>query len=53
MHKLVTLLARDEAQTLPEYATVLSVITIGCLLAFAVLAAAVTGQIARVAGILG
>ena len=34
-----------------EYATVLSVITIACIAAFALLAAAATGQFARVAGL--
>jgi len=34
-----------------EYATVLSVITILCVVGLALLAAAVTGQIGRVAGL--
>ena len=35
MQKLYSLLARNEAQTMAEYATVLTVITIACLGAFA------------------
>jgi hypothetical protein len=50
MQKLYNLLQQDEAQTMTEYATVLTVITIFCLAAFALLAAASTGSIARVAG---
>jgi len=34
-----------------EYATVLSVITILCIVGLALVAAAVTGQLARVAGL--
>jgi hypothetical protein len=49
MQKLISLLARDEAQTMTEYATVLTVITLACLTAFALLAAASSGAIARVA----
>jgi len=49
MRKLISSLARDEAQTMAEYATVLSVITLACLAAFALLAAASTGAITRVA----
>ena len=45
-------LGRQAGQTMTEYATVLTVITVACLAALALLAAAVTGQIARVAGIL-
>jgi Flp pilus assembly pilin Flp len=49
MQKLISLLQRDEAQTMTEYATVLTVITIACLSAFVLLGAASTGAIARVA----
>ena len=52
MQKLYRLLQQDEAQTMTEYATVLTVITVFCLAAFALLAAASTGAIARVAGFL-
>jgi Flp pilus assembly pilin Flp len=51
MQKLYSLLKRDEAQTMTEYATVLTVITVFCLAAFALLAGASTGAIARVAGL--
>jgi Flp pilus assembly pilin Flp len=51
MQKLFSLLARDEAQTMTEYATVLTVITLACLAAFALLAAASSGWIARVAAL--
>jgi Flp pilus assembly pilin Flp len=50
MQKLYRLLAREDAQTMAEYATVLTVITIACLGAFALLAAASTGAISEVAG---
>jgi Flp pilus assembly pilin Flp len=50
MQKVYSLLERDEAQTMTEYATVLTVITLACLAAFALLAAASTGAIGRVAG---
>ena len=43
MQKLYSLLAQNEAQTMTEYATVLTVITIACLAAFTVLAAASSG----------
>ena len=49
MQKLYRLLQQDEAQTMTEYATVLTVITLFCLAAFALLAAASTGAITRVA----
>lgn len=51
MQKLYRLLQQDEAQTMTEYATVLTVITIFCLAAFALLAAASTGAITRVASL--
>jgi Flp pilus assembly pilin Flp len=50
MRKLISLLARDEAQTMAEYGTVLTVITLTCLAAFVLLAGASTGAITRVAG---
>jgi hypothetical protein len=52
MQKLYSMLEQDEAQTLAEYATVLSVITIFCLAAFALLAAASSGALTRAAGFL-
>lgn len=51
MQKLYSLLAQNEAQTMTEYATVLTVITIACLAAFTLLAAASSGWIARVAAL--
>ena len=52
MEKLFSLLVREDAQTMAEYATVLTVITIACLGAFALLAAASSGAIGRVAALL-
>ena len=49
MQKLYSLLAQDDGQTMAEYATVLTVITIACLAAFVVLAAASSGAIRDVA----
>ena len=51
MQRLYSLLPRDEGQTMAEYATVLSVVTLACLTAFALLAAASTGALTRVAGL--
>lgn len=51
MQKLYSLLARQDAQTMAEYATVLTVITLACLAAFVLLAAASTGAIREVAGL--
>ena len=51
MQRLYSLLPRDEGQTMTEYATVLSVVTLACLTAFALLAAASTGALTRVAGL--
>jgi Flp pilus assembly pilin Flp len=51
MQKLYSLLAREEAQTMAEYATVLTVITLACLAAFGLLAAASSGAIGRVAAL--
>jgi hypothetical protein len=50
MQKLYNLLERDDGQTMTEYATTLSVITLSCLSAFALLAAASTGALMRVVG---
>jgi len=50
MQELYARLAPEDGQTMTEYATVLTVITLACLAAFALLAAASTGAIARVAG---
>jgi hypothetical protein len=52
MQKRYSQLRREDAQTMAEYATTLSVITIFCLAAFALLAAASTGALTRVAGYL-
>jgi Flp pilus assembly pilin Flp len=52
MRKLYRLLRQDEGQTMSEYATVLTVITVFCLAAFALLAAASTGALSRVATLL-
>ena len=52
MRKLYRLLQQNDAQTMTEYATVLTVITVFCLAAFALLAAASTGALSRVAGLL-
>jgi hypothetical protein len=53
MQKLYDRLTPQDGQTMTEYATVLTVVTIACLAAFALLAAASTGAIRRVAGLLG
>ena len=53
MQKLYNRLIRQDGQTMSEYATVLTVVTITCLAAFALLAAAATGALTRVAGMLG
>jgi Flp pilus assembly pilin Flp len=52
MQKLYTLLAQDDGQTMTEYATVLTVITLSALTAFTLLGAATTGAFARVASYL-
>jgi Flp pilus assembly pilin Flp len=52
MQKLYNLLKQEEAQTMAEYATVLTVVTIACLGAFALLAAASSGALAKVAALL-
>lgn len=41
---------REEGQTMAEYGVVLTVITLGALTAFTLLAAASTGALTRVAG---
>lgn len=51
MQKLYELLAREDGQTMAEYGIVLTVITVACLTAFILLAAASTGAMARVAGL--
>jgi Flp pilus assembly pilin Flp len=53
MQKLCARLIQDDGQTMAEYATVLSVITIACLTGLALLAAASTGALTRVATLLG
>jgi len=40
MHKLLCLLRQDEGQTMTQYATTLTVITVFCLSAFGLVAAA-------------
>ena len=52
VQKLYILLAQNDAQTMTEYATVLTVITLACLAAFALLGAAASGALGRVAGLL-
>jgi Flp pilus assembly pilin Flp len=46
-------LSREDGQTMAEYGTVLTIITIACLAAFVLLAAASTNALKRVADILG
>ena len=50
MQKLYGLLTQEKAQTMAEYGVVLTVITLAGLSAFALLAAASTGALTRVAG---
>ena len=52
MQKFFSLFKQEKAQTMAEYATVLTVITIFCLAGLALLAAASTGALERVAGLL-
>jgi len=47
--KIFELPAREEGQTLAEYATVLTVITVACLTAIAMLATSATSAYTRVA----
>ena len=49
MKKLFEFQAREEGQTMAEYATVLAVITIACVTAFALLTASATSVYTRVA----
>ena len=51
MQKLCNWLAREDGQTMAEYGVVLAVITIAVFGALALLAAASTGAISRVAGL--
>ena len=51
MKKLLELLARDEGQTMAEYATVLMVITFACLTAFVMLGTSATSAYSRVANL--
>ena len=50
MQKLNSLVSQEAGPTMAEYATTLSVITLSCLAAFALLAAASTGTLTRVVG---
>jgi Flp pilus assembly pilin Flp len=49
----VTRLRREDGQTMAEYGTILTVITIACLTAIALLAAASTSAITRVGALFG
>jgi Flp pilus assembly pilin Flp len=49
--KIFELPAREEGQTMAEYGTVLTVITLACLTAFVLLATSATNAYARVAGL--
>jgi Flp pilus assembly pilin Flp len=51
MKKLFELTAREEGQTMAEYGTVLTVITLACLTAFVLLATSATSAYARVASL--
>ena len=50
MQELNSLVRQEAGPTMTEYATTLSVITLSCLTAFALLAAASTGALTRVLG---
>lgn len=50
MTRLFRIFGREDGQTMAEYGTVLTVITIACLTAFMLLAASATGAYTRVAG---
>jgi len=52
MQKLNSLVKQDAGPTVTEYATTLSVVTLSCLAAFALVAAASTGTLVRIAGYL-
>ncbi len=49
--KIFELPAREEGQTMAEYGTVLTVITLACLTAFVLLATSATSAYTRVAGL--
>jgi Flp pilus assembly pilin Flp len=53
MQKLYARLTEQEGQTMAEYATVLTVLTIACLTAFGLLAVAASGALTRFAKLLG
>jgi Flp pilus assembly pilin Flp len=53
MRKVYNLLARQDGQTMAEYATVLTVITLAVITAIGLLAGANANLITRVAGFLG
>ena len=53
MQKFYDRLTQQDGQTMAEYATVLTVVTIACLTAFVALATATTGALTRVAGLFG
>lgn len=53
MKTLVSYLHRERGQTMTEYGTVLTVITIAALSAFTLLGGSVINAIARVGGLLG
>jgi Flp pilus assembly pilin Flp len=53
MRKIHNLLAREDGQTMAEYATVLTIITVTVVAAIAFLAERNTSAISRVAGFLG
>jgi Flp pilus assembly pilin Flp len=51
MKKLLQLPAREEGQTMAEYGTVLTVITVACLSAFVLLATSASSAYTRVASL--
>jgi Flp pilus assembly pilin Flp len=51
MKNLFELTAREEGQTMAEYGTVLTVITLACLTAFVLLATSATNAYTRVASL--
>jgi Flp pilus assembly pilin Flp len=53
MRKLCVPIGREDGQTMSEYGVVLTVITVACLLAFTLLAAAATNAYTRVGTLLG
>jgi Flp pilus assembly pilin Flp len=44
--------AREEGQTMPEYAVVLSILTVACAAVFLVLSGSVAGAVTSVTGII-